>query len=408
MNDLLAERPSIGLHETYQERRLQRWTRMRALFAVCALTLATSTWAAEPQGCVLVDQDYGPAGRVHVRAETVVSGLEIPWAVGFLPGGDMLVTERPGRVRLVHAGKLVAEPVATVDVSKRSEDGLLGLAVDPDFRANRAIYLYYTGDTRGGPANRVERWTVSADARHATRDRMIVDGIPAAQYHDGGRLRFGPDGMLYVGTGDSREPDLAQDTDSLAGKILRMTRDGAPAPGNPWPGRLAYVKGLRNVEGFDWDVKGRLYVADHGPSGEMGRSGHDRVLLVEAGANAGWPKVFGCGSGEGFTTSALSWNEAVPPGGAAVYTGRAIAEWKGDLIVGTLKSKHLHRVHFDAANPSRVAAHEVYLAGDPPAGLGRVREVVMGPDGVLYVTTSNCDGRGTCPPEKDKILRIVR
>src|SRR4051794_2246505 len=144
---------------------------MRALFVACALTFTSTAWAAEPQGCVLVEDGYGPPGRVRVRAQTVASGLEVPWAIGFLPGGDMLVTERPGRIRLVHAGKLVAQPVATVGVSKRAEDGLLGLAVDPDFHANRAIYLYYTGDARGGPANRVERWTVSADARHATRDR---------------------------------------------------------------------------------------------------------------------------------------------------------------------------------------------------------------------------------------------
>jgi aldose sugar dehydrogenase len=168
------------------------------------------------------------------------------------------------------------------------------------------------------------------------------------------------------------------------------------------------VSGVRNVQAFDWDAKGRLYVADHGPSGDLGRTGHDRVMQAREGANFGWPTVYGCDSKAGFAPAALSWDEAVPPGGAAVYTGTAIPEWKGDFFIGTLKSKHLHRVRFDPTDAARVQEHEVYLEGDPPNGLGRLRDVVMGPDGALYATTSNCDGRGRCPSDKDRIVRIRR
>jgi glucose/arabinose dehydrogenase len=378
--------------------RASRWGALA--FALFALTPRAS---ADDGACVLVRDGYGPEGRVPIQAETVVSGLEVPWAIGFLPNGDMLVTERPGRIRLIHEGKLLPDPVATVGVSQRAESGLLGLAVDPDFKSNRAIYIYLTAEGRGGPVNRVERWTLDAAQRRATRDTVVLDGIPAAQYHDGGRLRFGPDGSLYIGTGDAREPELAQDPRSLAGKILRLSRGGAASGA---ASATPFVSGVRNVQAFDWDAKGRLYIADHGPSGERLRSGHDRVMHARQGDNLGWPTIYGCQTKAGFAPTALSWEDAVPPGGAAFYTGDAIPEWKGDFIVATLGSKHLHRVRFDASLPTRVREHDVSLEGDSPDGLGRLRDVVMGPDGQLYVTTSNCDGRGTCPPDKDRIVRI--
>jgi glucose/arabinose dehydrogenase len=223
---------------------------------------------------------------------------------------------------------------------------------------------------------------------------VLIDGIPAARFHDGGRLRFGPDGMLYVGTGDAREPSRSQDPRSTAGKILRVTADGEIPNDNPIAGSAAYVMGVRNTQGFDWSEAGTLFVTDHGPSGELGRRGHDEVNVVTAaGANLGWPRLFGCDGGQGMVRPALTWLGAVPPGGAIVYGGSAIPEWQGDLIVATLGSQHLHRVRFDAGG--RLAGHEVYFQGAPPRGLGRLREVAEGPDGALYVTTSNCDGAAT-------------
>ncbi|MFQ4140879.1 PQQ-dependent sugar dehydrogenase [Chlorogloeopsis sp. ULAP02] len=363
-----------------------------------------TTTAAQTQACKYIQDGFGSQGQVKVRVEEVVTGLEVPWGIAFLPGGDMLVTERPGRVRLVRNGKLQQAPVNTVKVTDSGEGGLLGIAAHPDFANNRFFYLYYTVDKNGSPVNRVERWRLSTDGVKASRDRIIIDDIPAAIYHNGGRLRFGPDGMLYIGTGDGREPKSSQNVNSLAGKILRLTPDGQVPKDNPFPNNPAFITGIRNTQGFDWPNNSTLWVTDHGPSGDLGRTGHDEVSVAKAGDNLGWPTIYGCKSQQGMVVPSLTWQQAVPPGGAAIYTGNSIPEWKGNLIIGTLGSRHLHRVVFDSANPDRVQLHEVYFQNQ----FGRLRDVVMGLDGELYVTTSNCDGRGSCPQGGDKILRVTR
>lgn len=356
------------------------------------------------QTCTLVDSGFGSQGQVKLKAEEVVTGLEVPWGIAFLPNQDMLVTERPGRVRLVRGGKLIPKPVATIKVTESGEDGLLGIATHPNFAENRFFYLYYTADRNGSQVNRVERWRLSQDGLSASADRVIVDNIPVAQFHNGGRIRFGPDGMLYIGTGDAREPQTSQDVNSLAGKILRVTPDGQVPQDNPFGKNPVYISGIRNTQGFDWRDTSTLWVTDHGPSGELGRRGHDKLSLATAGDNLGWPTIYRCETGEGLVTPSIVWREALPPGGAAIYTGNSIPEWKGSLIIATLRSQHLQRVAFNPQSPQQVERHEVYLQGQ----YGRLREAIMGPDGELYVTTSNCDGRGNCPAQQDKILRITR
>ncbi len=383
---------------------------------VCALSVPIACRSGAPAvgsperaaHCTYVEEGSGPRGAVRIRVETVVTGLDVPWGIAFLPDGAMLVTERPGRIRLVRGGSLVANPVARVPAAAEGEGGLMGIALHPDFATNRFFFVYYSARRGDDTVNRVERYRLAEDAASATPDRVILDGIPAAQNHDGGRLRFGPDGMLYIGTGDASEPDDAQNAQNLAGKLLRLTPDGEVPPDNPRPRSPVFLTGVRNTQGFDWRDRDTLVLTDHGPSGERFRSGHDEVSLVRAGGNAGWPTIWGCRASPGMTSPMLSWSDANPPGGAAIYTGEAIPEWRGDLLIGMLGSKHLHRVSFDANAPGRVRAHEVYLQGDAPAGYGRLREVLMGPDAQLYVTTSNCDGRGTCPPDRDRILRVTR
>ena len=213
--------------------------------------------------------------------------------------------------------------------------------------------------------------------------------------------------MLYIGTGDAREPELAQDRSSLADKLLRVTLDGEVPPGNPFPGSPVYLTGIRNIQGVAWPGASTSWLTDHRPTGELGRTGHDEVNVAEAGDNLGWPPIYGCASRQGMLTPVLTWDTAVPPGGAAVYRGDAIPAWQGDLIIGTLGSRYLHRVIFDAEASGPIRYHEVYLRDDQPEGYGRLRAVAMGPDGTLYVTTSNCDGRGTCSPDGDKILWIT-
>ena len=370
------------------------------LFAFFVLGCAQATGVTSPD-CVLVSDGLGPQGATRVKAQLVVSGLEVPWAIAFLPGGELLVTERPGRIRLVRGGALLPTAVATVPLAPGGEAGLLGIALHPDFAQNRFFFVYATVRAGEEKENRVERWKLSEDFTSATFDGVVLGGIGAAQFHDGGRLRIGPDGMLYVGTGDAREPSRSQDPGSLNGKLLRLTPEGAIPGDNPIAGSAVFVLGLRNVQGFDWLDAATLVLADHGPSGELGRNGHDEVSVARAGQNLGWPTIYGCGQSEGLVAPRLTWKDAVPPGGAALYQGNAFPEWKGSLFVGVLGSTHLHRVVFDAER--RVSSHEVYLEGT----LGRIREVISGPDGELYLTTSNCDGRGDCPSDKDRIVKLV-
>jgi glucose/arabinose dehydrogenase len=318
----------------------------------------------------------------------------------------LLVTERPGHIRLIRRGQLLPRPVATITSRSRAEGGLLGLTLHPRFAENRQFFIYFTGRGTAQASNRVERWVLAPDGTSATRDRLILDGIPAAPFHDGGRIRIGPDGMLYIGTGDAAQPSSAQERSSLAGKLLRLTPDGEIPGYNPWPGLPAFVVGLRNTQGFDWNDQRALIITDHGPSGEFGWSGYDEVNLAGPGANLGWPTAHGCQAHPEMVAPVLTWRRATPPGGAAFYRGNRVPEWKGSLLIGTLGSQRLHRVEIETGGKLRVTHHEVYLNG--MGGPGRLREVYMAPDGELYLTTSNCDGRGRCPHTKDQVLRLRR
>jgi glucose/arabinose dehydrogenase len=349
-------------------------------------------------------------GQVSFELETVASGLEVPWSIAFLPDGDMLVTVRDGKLlRIKPDGTVVNPPVATLTLLPSGEGGLLGLALHPNFEENSWFYLYFTTELNGKRVNRVQRWIMAADGQSASPVDMIVDQIAAKTYHNGGRLRFGPDGKLYIGTGDAGVPEVSQDPQSLSGKILRLNDDGTIPEDNPFPGSAAYVIGVRNSQGFDWRDDGRLLIVDHGPSGfgvEDGRMNHDEVHIAEAGDNLGWPNIYACEESAGMRAPLMTWGDALPPGGAAIYRGETIPQWKGDLLVGVLgfgsDIGHLHRLQINEGG--QVIRSEVYLHG--AQGFGRMREVIMGPDGHLYVTTSNCDGRNECPPSKDLILRL--
>lgn len=373
------------------------------------LTLLVSSCARGPVGevdertsgsCTLVSGGFGPRGEAPLRVEVIAEGLEVPWGLAFLPDGDALLTERPGRVRLIRDGALVAEPVATLALEDLgTEGGLLGIALHPEFPQVRDFFLYTAEKT-----NEVQRWTLAPDGLSATFQRVILGSIPSADFHSGGRLRIGPDRLLYVSTGDAKQPELAQDVSSLAGKLLRITPEGAVPDDNPFPGSPTYLLGIRNSQGFDWAAPDRLYVSDHGPTGEFLRTGRDEINFARPGNNLGWPETFGCMSRSDWVVPSLTWDGAVPPGGALFYEGDAIPEWNGTLLITTLGAEHVHLVRFDPERPERVTAHEVYLHERH----GRLREIAQAPDGSVWVTTSNCDSYGVCPPEKDRVLRITR
>lgn len=349
--------------------------------------------------CLLEKSDrWGPDGALPLRAEVVASGLVVPWSFAFLDraakgrsAGDVLVSERPGRVRLLREGKLAEQPVLEVEVASTSEGGLLGIAVNPKDPAQLFVYV-----TKGRfwPHNEVQRWRLSPDHARATFEKVLVDDIAAAAVHDGGRMRFGPDGQLYVGTGDARSPERAQDPRSHNGKLLRVGLDG---------GAAVVLSGIRNTQGFDWLDDQTLLVVDHGPSGELGRYAHDEVNVAREGQNLGWPDIFGCQEKAGMVTPLLTWSaHSLPPGGVVFVRGGPIAALNGSVLLASLAGEQLHRVVLSDDRAS-VKLHEVYFRQK----FGRLREIAATPSGEIWFSTSNCDGRGECPPAKDSILRIV-
>ncbi len=333
-----------------------------------------------------------------VRVDTVAEGLDVPWSVAWTPDGSMLFTERAGQLRVVQDGVLQDEPVLSLDVGD-VEGGLLGVAVDPGYQENNYIYLYYTDAGFLQLENRLVRYVY--DGSQIREDGTVVDGIPGGPYHDGGRIKFGPDGKLYVTTGDAGLPDLSQDPGSLGGKILRVNPDGTIPRDNPFGDSPVYSLGHRNPQGLDWDASGNLVITEHGPSGWQG-TGRDEINLVTPGSNYGWPEVSGDGAREGMTGPILHTGDEVwAPSGAAFYDSDAIPQWTGKYFVAALRGSHLHMVEFDLEN-NAVLSDQRLFEGD----FGRLRDVAVGPDGSLYVLTSNRDGRGNPQANDDRILKI--
>jgi glucose/arabinose dehydrogenase len=321
------------------------------------------------------------------RVEVIGENLTIPWEVVFLPDGEILVTERPGRVLLLKAGIGLAVP----DVQSTGEGGLLGAVLHPDFEANNYLYLYQTTEDGLGLKNRIVRYILRNNT--ITLDRVIADNLPGARFHDGGRIAFGPDGYLYVTVGDALRPSEAQDENTLEGTLLRMTDAGEPAPGNPF-GSLVYSYGHRNAQGLAWDEAGNLWSSEHGRS--VGGSGFDEINLITPGSNYGWPDSQGDTVAAGtvaparHSTADVTW----APGGLAYFAG--------SLYMPGLRGETLYEAVLDGTEI--VAWHE-HLVGE----YNRLRTVVVGPDNLLYLTTSNRDGRlqGEEPIDTDdRIIRI--
>jgi len=376
-----------------------------ALLAACTHMGADPIMGEVPQQ---VDDRF-TADPGDIRVETWVEGLEIPWGLTFLDRDTALVTERPGRVRLIERGMLLPEPYLELEVASTGEAGLMGVAAHPEFPNQPYVYVMYTYRGEDGLTNRVERY------RHAGRtaelDRLIIDGIPGARFHDGGRIAFGPDGMLYITTGENFRAELAQDLDSLGGKILRLTPEGEIPRDNPFDRSPVFSYGHRNPQGLAWHPRtGALFASEHGPSGEFGLRGHDIVNVIVKGGNYGWPRAVGEVNRAEYADPLLMWVRATPPAGMAF--------WRGRLYLASLGAETLIRIGLDprgggaaggsGADAFRVTSVErLFAEGYSGGRYGRMRAVVAGPDGALYVSTSNRDGRGDVRAGDDRILRIV-
>jgi len=339
-----------------------------------------STTVASPSSKPTAPTSTSP-GKTRVLG-TIAEGLAVPWGIDFLPDHSALVTERDsGRIlRVTGAGQVT--PVGRIDETRaEGESGLLGLAVSPSYAEDRRIFVYASTDRD----NRVLRMTY-ANGRLGEPE-AIVTGIPRGFIHDGGRIAFGPDGFLYIATGETGERELAQQRNTPAGKILRVTADGDPAPGNPDPDSPIWTLGHRNVQGLAFDDNGKLWAS------EFGQNAWDELNLIEKGRNYGWPHVEGRGSDSRFQNPQVVWqtSEASPSG---------LAFANGALWLASLRGERLWRINVDG---NRATDPADFFVGE----FGRMRTVVTAPGGNLWVTTSNRDGRGDPQAADDRILLVA-
>jgi glucose/arabinose dehydrogenase len=352
-----------------------------------------------------------PPRPLHFNVSTVAGGLQVPWSIAFMPGGAMLVTERAGRVRLISNGQLQSQPVLSLSVvsASGSESGLLGIALHPGFPNPADVYVYYTYGRTGKATNRVSRFHY-ADGR-LTDERVVLDGIPGGNCcHFGGRIGFGPDGMLYATVGDAQQPGRAVDIASTNGKVLRVREDGSVPADNPVPNSPVWAYGFRNPQGLAWDPAGRLYVTNNGPTGEFGLFHNDEVDLVQRGGFYGWPVRAGS-TPAGQPQNYGNPPERVPPvaesGNSVTWAPSGLAVYSPDkgeqptLLMATLTGQALRRFLIDPAQPGHSTGQEVVLTG-----YGRLRDAAVGPDGCVYVLTSNRDGRGSPQANDDRVLKL--
>lgn len=326
------------------------------------------------------------AGPVEVERSVVATNLEAPWGLAFLPDGDALVTERDSGRLLRVDGSGEPEEVQSLPADGVGEGGLLGVALSPDYEEDGFVYAYYSTLED----NRVVRFRLGEEPK------PVLTGIPVNSYHNGGRISFGPDGMLYVGTGDAGDTSNSQDRDSLGGKILRITPDGDVPEDNPFPGNPAYSYGHRNVQGLAWDAQGRLYAT------EFGQDRYDEVNLIRPGENYGWPYVEGEGGEPDYEDPISTWpTSEASPSGAAILVNGAIPQWEGDFFMAALRGERLWRL--ELGEGGTVTGRDQLLRAEA----GRLRHVAQAPDGSLWVLTSNRDGRGTPAPQDDRILRLA-
>jgi glucose/arabinose dehydrogenase len=364
-----------------------------AAAAAAALSLASCSFGEPPEPESGQPPNLPtPSGAPESPAtfmDVVAEGLEVPWGLDFLPDGSAIVGERNGRILQIPVAEDgttgAPEELLQVDVDDAGEGGLLGIAVSPGYAEDNSVYLYYTT----GEDNRIARIDPTTDAA----PEPVLTGIPSGENHNGGALEFGPDGFLYAATGDAGNGDTAQDPDSLGGKILRITTAGAPAEGNPDADSPVYSLGHRNIEGLAWSGAGALYAT------EFGQDVADEVNLIEPGANYGWPYYEGPGNDPAYRDPVVSWEPFEASCAGAVFL-------EDSLVTACLRGQRLWIVPFDQSG----------AAGEPQAAVvgefGRLRSVAMGPDGMLWVTTSNRDGR--CVEERgctaneadDRIIRF--
>jgi aldose sugar dehydrogenase len=373
--------------------------------AIALLLSSAFACGQPPPGKGSGEVETAPQANVNFKVETVVGGLQVPWSIVWAPDGRIIVTERQGRVRVVKHGVLRPQPLYTVsDVEPTGESGLMSVALHPQFATNRFLYLSYAYRASNGIAVRVVRFRETPEG---LQDRtVIIENIPAARFHAGCRIRFGSDGKLYITTGDATDRPLAQRLDSLAGKTLRLNDDGSVPTDNPFVGQQnarseIWSYGHRNAQGLDWQPTSNLmFQTEHGPSGFDGPGGGDEVNIVEKGKNYGWPLIHHTQTRAGLESPLLEYTPACAPASGMFYRSSVFPQFKNNFFFGCLVGERIIRVVLDGR---RVVSQEDLLSQK----YGRIRDVAEGPDGFLYFSTSNRDGRGNPANDDDRIIRLV-
>lgn len=324
-----------------------------------------------------------------LNTDVIVDGLNNPWEIVFGPDGEIYFTERDGRIwKLSEFGD--AKVIQTFPKSGAVEGGTLGLALHPEFEKNKKIYVYQTNLELEFYQNKIFSFTVENDV--LTDKQIILDDIPGAPWHDGGRIQFGPDEKLYISTGDAISPGLSQDLSSLAGKILRINPDGTIPTDNPFESSPVFSYGHRNPQGLAWSTNGMFVSSEHGPSGELGY-GHDEVNIILKGKNYGWPNIVGNSSDENFVNPLIHSGQSTwAPSGMVFYDSDKISIFSGKFLIGTLRGEHLMVV--EISDDGSLISTEKFFDGD----FGRIRTAQIDHDGNLYLLTANGNN--------DKIIRI--
>lgn len=332
------------------------------------------------------DEMVFKAEDLQYEVEVIGEGLEIPWEIAPMPDGRFFVTERPGRVLILGEGEIY-----NIDVEHVGEGGLLGIEISPEFETNRHIFIYYTYREGNQILNRVSRFTFEENT--LSDEIYILDEIPGARVHNGGRIKFGPDDKLYITTGDAQIPELSQDTNSLAGKILRINSDGSIPEDNPFENSPVFAYGLRNPQGLAWHpISGDLFASDHGPTSQ------DEINLILPGENYGWPVVT-CNQGDTEYEDPISCYSdfTLAPSGIAFLSLENLSE--SNLYVAGLRGNMVMRIDLED-DGSFIRQEELFNE------YGRIRSVVYH-EGSLYVATNNRDGRGNPSENNDRILKIT-
>ena len=331
-----------------------------------------------------------PSGQAEDSSvEILAENLNKPRSIA-VSEDRVFVTERGGAIRVVQGGELLEEPLVSLRPADVFDGGLLGIALDPDFSSNHFIYVFLTYEEEGVLWNKIMRITESEN--RLTDIQTIFDRIPGSAFSNGGFLKFGPDGKLYVGTGSvSDSSHKPQSLDSLSGKVLRINPDGTIPEDNPFEDSPVYSHGHRNPQGMAWDNSGNMYLAELGPDK------NDEINLVVPGGNYGWPERE-CAGDERFEDAVLCYDPAIEPGGILYYSGGKI-DLESPFVMASLRATNVYQLDFEEGLPSQKSIL---------SGTGRVRDVVEGPDGSLYVITSNTDGKGFPDSSDDKLLRILK